>query len=373
MTLVVFLTYGVSLRDWEKIGLLTREMKLYESLVAKGWQISFVTYGNEDDHAVISSFKGMNALPLFEGAKYPKNKFLRKIKALMRLNTISQNIPGDAILKCKQMYGAWMPALLGLLTGRPFVFRYGFDDIHFRSELNQSAIMTSLFKRITLWSLKKARHIIVTTKNDYNRLTTYISTQDIPVTILPNWVDTEIFKQHSEKRLTNRLLFVGRMNAQKNLTNLIKALKGSGLGLDIYGMGSLETVLSDVAKTHEVDLKIHAPVANAALPTIFNRYQYFCLPSHFEGNPKVLLEAMACGTIVIGTAVEGIVELITQHQNGILVRPDLSDLKEAIAEVNADKTIQQLIVQRAIQYIDTHHRLDELATREHELLTQLKP
>lgn len=372
MTLVVFLTYGTSLRDWERMGLLTRELKLYENLVANGWTVTFVTYGNEDDHLVINTKKGMDVLPIFEGTNKPQNKIFRLIKTLWRLHWISNQIPKDSILKCKQMYGAWMPALLSKFTKHHFVFRYGFDDIHFRHKLNQSPTMLAIFKWVTKWSLKQAKHIIITTHHDHDRLKGYLKKTLKQVTIIPNWVNTQSFKKLTFDATTDRLLYVGRLNSQKNLENFIKALKGSRYGLDIFGKGPLEDKLIALAKHNNVDLKIYDPVANSKLPEIYNSYRYFCLPSHFEGNPKVLLEAMACGNIVIGTAVEGIEEIIDHHENGVLVKHDLSDFQDAMNTVNSDQALQEIISKNTIAYINENHRLDKLALREHEILTSLK-
>ena len=72
-------------------------------------------------------------------------------------------------------------------------------------------------------------------------------------------------------------------------------------------------------------------VSNAKLPYLLNQYSYFILPSFSEGMPKVLLEAMSCGLVCIGTPVSGIIEIIQNGKNGILSSgTDVNSIKLAI-------------------------------------------
>jgi glycosyltransferase involved in cell wall biosynthesis len=57
-----------------------------------------------------------------------------------------------------------------------------------------------------------------------------------------------------------------------------------------------------------------------------------CLPSHNEGTPNVIVEALASGVPVVGSRVGGVPELLRDEENGLLVPAgDAGALARAIA------------------------------------------
>ena len=64
--------------------------------------------------------------------------------------------------------------------------------------------------------------------------------------------------------------------------------------------------------------KINNVVQYHDLLEIYKQYKFFVLSSDFEGNPKVLLEAMAAGCIVIAKNIPNNQELIENNQDGFL-------------------------------------------------------
>jgi glycosyltransferase involved in cell wall biosynthesis len=58
------------------------------------------------------------------------------------------------------------------------------------------------------------------------------------------------------------------------------------------------------------------------LPRWYSAADAVVLPSKSEGLPRVMLEAMACGTPFIGTRISGVVDHIRDGENGFIVAPD---------------------------------------------------
>ena len=48
------------------------------------------------------------------------------------------------------------------------------------------------------------------------------------------------------------------------------------------------------------------------------KYKFFILPSNFEGNPKVLLEAMSFGMVCLVSNISNHKEIITNKKNGFI-------------------------------------------------------
>jgi len=67
------------------------------------------------------------------------------------------------------------------------------------------------------------------------------------------------------------------------------------------------------------------PQPLGAIPTWMAACDLLVLPSHAEGTPNVVLEALACGRRVVASAVGGIPDLITSATLGTLVPPHQPD------------------------------------------------
>lgn len=87
------------------------------------------------------------------------------------------------------------------------------------------------------------------------------------------------------------------------------------------------------------------------------------LPSHDEGLPFALIEAMACGMAVISTKVGGIPELVVSKANGLLIEPgDVHGLKDAMEILVREKTTLKDMAASNIDRIRHFYTLDKIFT-----------
>jgi glycosyltransferase involved in cell wall biosynthesis len=140
------------------------------------------------------------------------------------------------------------------------------------------------------------------------------------------------------------LCAVGRLSKEKGHADLISAfallarhMPHSSDCLVIAGTGPELLPLKRLASELGVADKVSFPGHVADVAKLMRSSDVVVLPSHSEGSPNVLLEALAVGTPVVATAVGGVPEIISQGQTGILVPArDPEGLAAAIARVLQD-------------------------------------
>ena len=98
----------------------------------------------------------------------------------------------------------------------------------------------------------------------------------------------------------------------------------------------------------------------------------FVLPSLQEGLPNSLLEAMACGLPVVATRIGGVVDIVKDGENGILVEPgDPKGMAEGIVRLFKDQEFARKIARNAFQTIKNSYSIDSIVPRYIELYRQL--
>lgn len=181
---------------------------------------------------------------------------------------------------------------------------------------------------------------------------------DVPV--VWNGVDTTIFHPEQEKpSRRGSILSVGRLGPGKGLEDLIKAISlipKLDTPITILGDGPLRSSLEADVKAYGLTNKVrfvgHITDRNQ-LAGFYQQACLFVLPSHHEGLPTVLLEAMACGCPVLATRVGGIPEVIQDGINGQLVPPkEPHQLAAAIEMLLADRSRLEGFGMRARQTIE---------------------
>jgi glycosyltransferase involved in cell wall biosynthesis len=138
------------------------------------------------------------------------------------------------------------------------------------------------------------------------------------------------------------ILFLGRLSEPKGAFDLIRAaalVRGS-FKITLCGPGELDRAKALVTELG-LDSKVEFVewVAGKAKEQLLSNAQIFVLPSHYEGVPMAILEAMAWALPVVATTVGGIPEVVSHGVDGLLVEPSaIEDLAQAINALLSTKS-----------------------------------
>lgn len=167
------------------------------------------------------------------------------------------------------------------------------------------------------------------------------------VTVIPNGVDVPRFskaKPFSNEELeaspdTQWIIAVGRLHPQKGHRILIDAAApvlraNPQWRLMIVGEGPLRDELQARIDSLECQQQIRLLGFRDDVPRLLKSAALFVLPSLWEGQPNVVLEALAAGLPVIATGVEGVAELIESGAKGLIVEPaNIDALQTALSSL----------------------------------------
>ena len=253
-------------------------------------------------------------------------------------------------LRIEQFPGV-IPALVArALYGIPFVVTYGYHYGEI-ARLAGSRLKPELYRWLERAAFPRAAGVIVTSHQMEALLSAHPARPRLAY--FPNGVDTETFAPAPEPRPkhgSRTVLYVGRLSQEKNLARLIEALAlvREAPRLVLVGDGSLRGDLEQRARAAGVGADFLGVVPHGQLPRHFQSADCFVLPSLSEGNPKALIEAMACGLPCAASARGGIPSILEEGVTGLLFDPErVEDIAGAVGRLLADRPLADGLGERA--------------------------
>lgn len=144
------------------------------------------------------------------------------------------------------------------------------------------------------------------------------------------------------------LLNVGRFSKEKGHAELLRAIAQTHrnhptlrLRLILVGDGPDGARLRALCTTLEIEPLVTFAGYQSDVREYFAAADVFVLPSHSEGSPNVLLEAIDADVPIVATAVGGIPEMVTNEVDALLVPGlDVGALSEAIGRILLDESLR---------------------------------
>lgn len=262
-----------------------------------------------------------------------------------------------------------IPALIARRRfGIPYVTTYGF----WYAQLSERGPKRALKAWVERLGLRHAAAVIATTRE----LAARASRLARRVELIPNGVDTSRFRPAGGPRRDGRkrILYVGRLSAEKNLSTLIEAtgLLGDKVTAVLVGGGPLQAELREQAQAAGVALEFAGVVDQRELPAVYVAADAFVLASFTEGHPKVLLEAMASGVPCVASDCAGNRSIVTDGRTGFLFDPHAPRaLADRLARVLDDPGLARRLTDAARAEVVARYDLRALVAREIALVRQV--
>ena len=169
--------------------------------------------------------------------------------------------------------------------------------------------------------------------------------------------------------------FVGRLSQEKGILNFLESLELVIKKYNVTIIGDAEgknNVLSRIKKsTKNLNIEYFSWIENEKLPDYLNMIKLLVVPSYKEGLPNIVLEAMACGCVVLATSVGGIPGVIKDCETGFIME---NNSPECIAE-NVMRALEhpdlEKIVKNARELVEKEFTYEAAVERYRTILKDL--
>lgn len=207
------------------------------------------------------------------------------------------------------------------LLGVPCVVKLHGSDINIIAKLPGP-------RRLTAWALPRAERVVAVSRALAEEAVA-LGVQRDRISLVMNGVDPQLFHPRDRASARTELglpdgplaVYVGNLKVEKGVVDLTRAwsdVSVPGATLAIVGGGPAREQLAAALPD---GVRLVGPQPLSAIPTWMAACDVLVLPSHAEGTPNVVLEALACGRRVVATRVGGIPDLIDRAELGALVAP----------------------------------------------------
>lgn len=322
-------------------------------------ELSLVTFDRGNDSAEFVT--AARALGLEVDVIPERGRFDRGVISALR-RIVEQRSPD--IVVTHQVKSHFLMKVSGLWQKYPWVaFNHGYTTTD-RKML--------LYNRLDRWSLPKADRVVTVCDAFAQKLVNMgvrrarIHVQHNSIRPEPNARRDEVCalrKQLGIKEDERMILAVGRLSKEKaqidllrTFTNLQETNPEVNAKLVIVGDGPEREMLEAATQSLGLSNRVvftgqvnNVQVYYAAADVLVN-------PSHSEGSPYVLLEAMAANLPIVATAVGGVPEMVENNESALLVPPnDPPSIAASIARLLTDRELAQRLTTNAATLVDTRY------------------
>jgi glycosyltransferase involved in cell wall biosynthesis len=345
------------------------ELAIYSRRLPRPVEFSIVTFRRPSDPPSDPFLDALKTHSIPHHILSETNPF--DIRSVLQLNRLLSSIQ-PAVVQTHNVKSHLCAALLRLVKGFTWVaWHHGYTWPTLRQRL---------YNRVNFLTLRFAKRVVSVTSAFLPEL----ATTGVPasrVCVIPNAIDADSFIGVPPYAVpappgSRILLAVGRLSQEKGHADLMEALSllsknfPAPLHLVLVGDGHERQALESLAQSRNLSVTFAGQVSDVR--PFFAAAHLFVLPSHSEGSPNVLIEAMAAALPIVATDVGGIPETVTHRQQAILVPPASPPaLAEAISLLLSDADLASTLATAARQQVLERFLPQSRATKVTTLYEQL--
>jgi starch synthase len=243
------------------------------------------------------------------------------------------------VIHCHTWYTHLAGCLARQLTGAPLVLTTHSLEPHRPWKVEQLGTAYHASSWIERTAYQNADGVIAVSESMREDVHTLYEVPRQRIRVIPNGIDLDQYKPAPDPAVLVRhgidpskpyVLFVGRITRQKGIIHLVHAIPHLSPGTQVVlcagapdtaeiGREMTEAVEEARRRTANVVIWIARMLPKEDIIPLYTQAALFVCPSVYEPFGIINLEAMACGTPVVASAVGGIKEVVIAEETGLLV------------------------------------------------------
>jgi starch synthase len=326
--------------------------------LAKLMEIDVRCFGDQDKkngNLTVKGFPFDN--PIFDNSNDKLKAVLKTLSTCIQMN--ADEIDAD-IVHCHTWYAQFAGIVTKLCYGIPLVITtHSLEPLRpwKREQLGRGYDASSWVEKT---AIEMADAIIAVSNETKEDVLKHFNVDKEKIKVIYNGINLEEYVVTEETSTLERyginkskpyVLFVGRITKQKGIIHLVNAIKYIAADTQIVLCAGapdtpeiakeMQDSVNEVKKTRNNVIWIAEMLPKKEVIQLYSHADVFCCPSIYEPFGIINIEAMACKTAVVASAVGGIKEVVVHGETGLLI--PLEQQNEAPFEpVNPDKFSRDL-------------------------------
>jgi glycogen synthase len=326
--------------------------------LAKLMEVEVRAFGDQDYTRKNLSVKGIPFdNPTFDSANDKLKAVFKTLSTSLVMN--SEEIDAD-IVHCHTWYAHFAGIMAKLCYGLPLVITtHSLEPLRpwKREQLGRGYDASSWVEKT---AIEMADAIIAVSNETKADVLEYFDVDERKIEVVYNGIDlkeyvvvneTSVLKEYGIDINKPYVLFVGRITRQKGIIHLVNAIKYIDKDTQVVLCAGapdtpeiakeMKDSVNEASKTRDNIIWIDKMLDKKDVIQLYSHANVFCCPSIYEPFGIINIEAMACETAVVASAVGGIKEVVVEGETGLLIK--LEQQKTAPFEpVNPDQFSRDL-------------------------------